>query len=275
MTAADRIGCDRQRLIVQSRILLDPGQIAFEIGPRPEGQPAGDPRKSLVPAIISGEQHVALGMKMIVDRLGQCSAKDCVVHPVGAVELIRRNPVELLEKSLRLADTSLPRLGTEIGDPVVIVANAQGRGLDWALPKKPLIMFGHQGAQIVGRGGQSGRGAGEGQGEKDRKAHQMVSAACGPSLRMERPRASNVGDQLPAMSRTGERNMSDHVYKIVEIVGSSPDSIEDAIQRAIARASQTIREIRWFEVLSTRGHVEDNRVGHYQVTLRIGFTLED
>ncbi len=69
--------------------------------------------------------------------------------------------------------------------------------------------------------------------------------------------------------------MSDHVYKIVEIVGSSPDSIEDAIQRAIARASQTIREIRWFEVLSTRGHVEDNRVGHYQVTLRIGFTLED
>ena len=69
--------------------------------------------------------------------------------------------------------------------------------------------------------------------------------------------------------------MTDHVYKIVEIVGSSPDSIEDAIQRAIARASQTIREIRWFEVLSTRGHVEDNKVGHYQVTLRIGFTLED
>ena len=69
--------------------------------------------------------------------------------------------------------------------------------------------------------------------------------------------------------------MSDHVYKIVEIVGSSPDSIEDAIQRANARASQTIREIRWFEVLSTRGHVEDNKVGHYQVTLRIGFTLED
>ena len=69
--------------------------------------------------------------------------------------------------------------------------------------------------------------------------------------------------------------MSDHVYKIVEIVGSSPDSIEDAIQRAIERASQTLREIRWFEVVGTRGHVEEGRVAHYQVTLRVGFTLED
>lgn len=68
--------------------------------------------------------------------------------------------------------------------------------------------------------------------------------------------------------------MSDHVYKIVEIVGSSPDSIEGAINCAIARASETIREIRWFEVVSTRGHVEGGRVGHYQVTLRIGFTLD-
>ena len=68
--------------------------------------------------------------------------------------------------------------------------------------------------------------------------------------------------------------MSDHVYKIVEIVGSSPDSIEGAIDTAIARASQTLRDIRWFEVVSTRGHVEDGKVGHYQVTLRIGFTLD-
>ena len=67
--------------------------------------------------------------------------------------------------------------------------------------------------------------------------------------------------------------MSDHVYKIIEVVGSSPDGIEDAIERAIARASQTVRDIRWFEVKETRGHVEDGRVAHYQVTLRIGFTL--
>ena len=68
--------------------------------------------------------------------------------------------------------------------------------------------------------------------------------------------------------------MSDHVYKVVEIVGSSADSIEEAIQRAVARASSTLREIRWFEVVSTRGHVEGGRVAHYQVTLRIGFTLD-
>ena len=69
--------------------------------------------------------------------------------------------------------------------------------------------------------------------------------------------------------------MSDHVYKIVEVVGSSPTSIEDAIERAIGRASATIRDIRWFEVKETRGHVEGGKVAHYQVTLRIGFTLGD
>jgi flavin-binding protein dodecin len=69
--------------------------------------------------------------------------------------------------------------------------------------------------------------------------------------------------------------MSNHVYKIVEIVGSSPDSIEGAIEAALARAAQTLREIRWFEVTDTRGHVENGQVAHYQVTLRIGFTLDE
>lgn len=68
--------------------------------------------------------------------------------------------------------------------------------------------------------------------------------------------------------------MSDHVYKIVEIVGSSATSIEEAIQTAIARAASSLREIRWFEVVGTRGHVENGRVAHYQVTLRLGFTLD-
>ena len=68
--------------------------------------------------------------------------------------------------------------------------------------------------------------------------------------------------------------MNDHVYKIVEIVGTSATSIEEAIQTAITRASSTLRDIRWFEVADTRGHVENGRVAHYQVTLRIGFTLE-
>ena len=67
--------------------------------------------------------------------------------------------------------------------------------------------------------------------------------------------------------------MTDHVYKIVELVGSAPTSIEDAIQGAIARASSTIDNIRWFEVLETRGHVEGGKVSHYQVTIKVGFTV--
>lgn len=69
--------------------------------------------------------------------------------------------------------------------------------------------------------------------------------------------------------------MSDNIYKIIELVGSSATSIEDAIEGAIARASKTVREVRWFEVKETRGHVENGKVAHYQVTLRIGFTLDE
>jgi flavin-binding protein dodecin len=68
--------------------------------------------------------------------------------------------------------------------------------------------------------------------------------------------------------------MKDHVYKVVELVGSSETSIEDAIKTAIARASRTIRNMRWFEVAETRGHIEAGAVAHFQVTLRVGFTLE-
>jgi len=68
--------------------------------------------------------------------------------------------------------------------------------------------------------------------------------------------------------------MSDHVYKIVELVGSSETSIEDAIRTAIKRAGQTLRNLHWFEVVQTRGHIEDGEVKHYQVVLKAGFTLE-
>jgi flavin-binding protein dodecin len=70
-------------------------------------------------------------------------------------------------------------------------------------------------------------------------------------------------------------DMKDHVYKILELVGSSEKSIEDAVQNAITRASKTIREMKWFEVVQTRGHIEKGSVRHYQVTLRVGFTLEE
>ena len=69
--------------------------------------------------------------------------------------------------------------------------------------------------------------------------------------------------------------MQDHVYKILELVGSSEKSIEDAVQNAITRAAKTIREMKWFEIVQTRGHIENGTVGHYQVTLRVGFTLEE
>jgi flavin-binding protein dodecin len=69
--------------------------------------------------------------------------------------------------------------------------------------------------------------------------------------------------------------MDDHVYKVVELVGSSNTSIEDAIQTAIRRAGRTLRNLRWFEVIQTRGHVENGEVRHYQVVLKAGFTLDD
>lgn len=68
--------------------------------------------------------------------------------------------------------------------------------------------------------------------------------------------------------------MSEHVYKSTELTGSSKVSIEDAVKNAIARAARTLRNLRWFEVTQTRGHIEDGQVSHWQVTLKIGFTLE-
>jgi dodecin len=69
--------------------------------------------------------------------------------------------------------------------------------------------------------------------------------------------------------------MPDHVYKTLELVGSSTRGMEDAVQKAIVKAAETVRNIRWFEVLETRGHVEGGRIAHWQVTLKLGFTLED
>ena len=68
--------------------------------------------------------------------------------------------------------------------------------------------------------------------------------------------------------------MSAHSYKIVELVGSSEASIEDAIAGAVARASETLRALEWFEVVETRGHIVDGKVAHYQVTVKVGFKLD-
>jgi flavin-binding protein dodecin len=69
--------------------------------------------------------------------------------------------------------------------------------------------------------------------------------------------------------------MSDHVYKSVEITGSSPHGLTQAIDRAVAKAAESLRGLDWFELTSVRGQIEDGRVAHYQATLKIGFRLED
>jgi len=68
--------------------------------------------------------------------------------------------------------------------------------------------------------------------------------------------------------------MADHIYKKIELVGSSPKGIEEAVKNALNRAKKTVRNMRWFEVADTRGYLEDGKIAHWQVTLKVGFTLE-
>jgi flavin-binding protein dodecin len=68
--------------------------------------------------------------------------------------------------------------------------------------------------------------------------------------------------------------VSDHTYRVTEIVGSSPDSVQQAIRNGVARVSQTVRNVEWFEATEIRGHVKDGEIGHFQVTLKVGFRIE-
>lgn len=68
--------------------------------------------------------------------------------------------------------------------------------------------------------------------------------------------------------------MSNHVYKTLELTGSSTTGIEDAVNTALAKANETVRNMQWFQVVDTRGHIRDGKVAHWQVTLKVGFTLE-
>ena len=69
--------------------------------------------------------------------------------------------------------------------------------------------------------------------------------------------------------------MSDHVYKSIEITGSSPEGVTQAIERAVTKASQSLRGLDWFEVTEIRGHITEGAIAHYQVTLKVGFRLDD
>jgi len=69
--------------------------------------------------------------------------------------------------------------------------------------------------------------------------------------------------------------MVDHVYKSIELIGSSKNTVEEAVENAVNRAAKTVRNMRWFEVIDTRGHIENNKVAHWQVTIKVGFTLDE
>lgn len=69
--------------------------------------------------------------------------------------------------------------------------------------------------------------------------------------------------------------MSEHTYKLIELVGSSPVSSDEAIKNAIAKASRTVKHMNWFELVETRGHIVDGKVAHFQVTIKVGFRIED
>ena len=69
--------------------------------------------------------------------------------------------------------------------------------------------------------------------------------------------------------------MSDHVYKKIELTGSSSIGIQEAIENAITKASRTIHDMRWFEVIETRGHIDEGKIAHWQVTIKVGFTLAE
>lgn len=69
--------------------------------------------------------------------------------------------------------------------------------------------------------------------------------------------------------------MTDHIYKKIELTGSSKVGMQEAIENAIAKASATLHDLRWFEVIETRGHIDQGKVAHWQVTIKVGFTLDD
>jgi len=69
--------------------------------------------------------------------------------------------------------------------------------------------------------------------------------------------------------------MPDHIYKHIELTGSSKNSVEEAVQNAVAKANQSVRNMRWFQMVDLRGHIDNGIVSHWQVTIKIGFTLED
>jgi flavin-binding protein dodecin len=95
-----------------------------------------------------------------------------------------------------------------------------------------------------------------------------------PVRRRERRCARTGPNRVLGSQSEREGAMSDHVYKTIEITGSSTEGVTQAIDRAVGKAAETVRELDWFEVTEIRGHVADGAVAHYQVTVKLGFRLE-
>jgi flavin-binding protein dodecin len=106
-----------------------------------------------------------------------------------------------------------------------------------------------------------------------RSQHVRIPAICQQRWKKRTIRVLRSKVLQPAIFR--ENTLSSHVYKHIELTGSSTKNIEDAVSTAIAKASKSLRNIHWFEVVETRGHVEKGKVAHWQVTIKVGFTLED
>jgi flavin-binding protein dodecin len=96
------------------------------------------------------------------------------------------------------------------------------------------------------------------------------------AIKSARPAVKTRSRELAAQFTAAEPlEAGEHVYRVIEVVGTSSKSISDAIDRAIARAHKTLRNLRWFEVMRTSGHIDNGKVRHYQVTLSVGFTMEE
>lgn len=103
------------------------------------------------------------------------------------------------------------------------------------------------------------------------------SKACGNSCSSP-SKPARLGTLVPKEANwkaNSQWNMKDHVYKIIELTGTSTTSIEDAVDTAIKRAHKTVKNLGWFQLVETRGSIEKGKVQHWQVTLKIGFTVED
>ena len=103
-----------------------------------------------------------------------------------------------------------------------------------------------------------------------------MAAPTGSGVAVNPPRRSRASTSVSQPSRLWhDAAMSNHVYRLTEVVGSSPASVDDAIRTAVRKAAETVRNIEWFETQEVRGHVENGDVAHFQVTLKLGFRVED